>query len=78
MAKKKNWIGKSFLEWCQEDPNDERKINYHISGIWEGKKQETTFTSEDILHPEWLIRLQNSTIKGIELKNGEWYADLVY
>lgn len=74
----KNWIGKPFVEWCKADPNDERKINYNVRGVWEGKEQIASFTSAETMESMWLFRLQNSRIAKIQLVSDEWYVELVY
>lgn len=75
---KKKYKGWNFQRWCALDPDDERKINYTLKGIWEGKKQETQFTSEDTIDGMMLYRVQNSKIENIELVNDEWCVVLIY
>lgn len=76
--KKKTYKGWNFQRWCNLDPDDERKINYHLKGIWDGKEQEAHFTSEDRVDGLMLYRVQKSTIEKIELINDEWFAVLIY
>ncbi len=76
--KKRSYKGWNFQDWCALDPDDERKINYHIKGIWNGVQQEAHFTSEDIVDYMMLYRIQNARIEKIELINNEWFATLTY
>ena len=76
--KKKTYKGWNFQRWCALDPDDERKINYTLKGIWEGKEQEAHFTSEDSVDGLMMYRVQKSTIEKIELINNEWFAVLIY
>jgi hypothetical protein len=75
---KKNYKGWRFQKWCKLAPDDVRKINYTLKGVWEGKVQEAHFTSEDEVDMMMLFRIQESTIESIELVNNEWVASLVY
>lgn len=75
---KRNWIGKPFVDWCKADPEDGRKINYLLKGIWDGKQWEARFTSEDMMDSMFLFRLQNSLIESLQLINDEWHVVLVY
>ena len=74
----KTYKGWNFQRWCKLAPDDERKINYTLKGIWEGKKQEARFTSEDNIDMMMLFRIQEAKIEKIELLNDEWYATLIY
>lgn len=76
--KKKTYKGWNFSKWCGLDPDDERKINYTLNGVWEGKEQEAHFTSEDVVDGLMMYRVQKSTIEKIELVNNEWFAALIY
>jgi hypothetical protein len=75
---KKMYKGWKFKRWCNLDPDDDRKINYTLKGIWEGKKQEAHFTSEDDVDGLMFYRIENSTIEHIELVNNEWFVTLIY
>lgn len=74
----KKWIGKPYIDWCKDDEDDERKINYHVRGVWEGKEQEIDFTSEDTMDSMWLFRLQRSIIESLDMRDNEWFVSLVY
>ena len=76
--KQKTYKGWNFQRWCNLDPDDERKINYTLKGIWEGKEQETRFTSEDSVDGLMMCRIRNSTVEKIALVGNEWYAVLIY
>lgn len=76
--KKQPYKGWDFTKWCSLDPEDERKINYHLKGVWEGKEQEAHFTSEDVVDCLMMYRIRNSQIEKIELIGAEWLATLVY
>jgi len=73
----KEYEGMNFKKWCLLDPDDERVINYTLSGIMEGKKQTLKFTSEEEMNGLMLFRIQRSFIEKIELKNNEWFIELV-
>lgn len=75
---KKNYKDWNFQKWCKLNPNDERRIKYTLKGIWEGKKQEASFTSDEEVDGLMMYRVQNSTIESIELVNNEWVAVLIY
>ena len=74
----KTYKGWNFKRWCNLDPDDERKINCHLIGVWEGKEQEEYITSGDSIDGLMMYRIQKSTIEKIELNNDEWYAELIY
>lgn len=74
----KTYKGWDFQRWCALDPDDERKIHYHLKGVWEGKEQEAHFTSDDTFDLLMMHRIRNSVIEKIELIDNEWYATLVY
>lgn len=75
---KKTYRGWNFGDWCKLDPDDERKINYTLRGIWDGKKQEAHFTSDDDVDALMVYRIASSTIERIELTGNEWFVVLVY
>lgn len=76
MAKYKGW---SFQRWCRLDPDDERKINYTLRGVWDGKEQEANFTSDDTVDIPMLMRIREAKIECVELlANNEWAVSLVY
>ena len=74
----KNYKGWNFQDWCNLQPDDERKINYTLRGIWDGKKQEASVTSEDDVDMMMLFRIQQSTIKTLKLIDNEWHVTLLY
>ena len=67
-----------FVDWCNEDPTDERKINYtcYIGGRF------YTFTSEDnmpiyeggVATLRWLR--EEAMVDNVQLINNEWYIEL--
>lgn len=67
-----------FIDWCNEDPTDERKINYtcYIDGEFK------TFTSEDDIPViggggatlTWLREC--AMVDSVQLINNEWYIEL--
>ena len=75
---KKNYKGWNFQKWCAINPDDERKINYILKGIWEGKVQEAHFSSDDEVDVMMMYRIQHSTIEKLELINDEWFVELYY
>ena len=62
-----------FRTWCRKDEDDERKINYTFT---ESDGNVMEFTSDDFLPFSYAERVGNAWIKSIELRGGEWYADL--
>jgi hypothetical protein len=78
IKKMKKYKGMNFQEWCALDPQDERKINYTLKGVWEGAKHEEHFTSEDNVDIITLGIIQNSVIENIEFANNEWFVVLNY
>ena len=61
-----------YIDWCMEDPDDERKINYSL----EVQGEVFDFTSESNVSLSIMWALQASEIRNIGLIEGEWYADL--
>lgn len=78
MKKRKSYVGMNFKKWCQLDPDDERKINYTLTGYWAWVYHEEHFTSDDYCDPMTMFRVQNSTITEIRLENDEWFVTLRY
>ena len=76
--KQRTYKGWDFQRWCKLDPTDDRKINYTLKGVWEGKEQEAHFTSDDTVDLLMMHRVRNSVIEKIEMINNEWFAILVY
>ena len=68
--------GMNFLEWCKLDQNDERKINYNYTGVFEGRKEIKQFSSEEKVDLPMILRLREATIKDIALVNKEWFVIL--
>ena len=75
---KNNYKGMNFRDWCALDVEDDRKINYTLYGVWDNAEHEEFFTSEDLVEPIMLFRLQTSIIEQVELSNNEWYVTLIY
>lgn len=74
----KSWKGKLFIDWCLCNSNDDRKINYKITVVSDGKHKEIKFTSEDYINGKWLLKIQDCIIISMILKNGQWFAKLKY
>ena len=74
----KRFKGKTFREWCALNPSDDRRIHYNLRGIWEGKQQHATFTSDDSVDALMFYRIQNATIDTLTLIDNEWHVSLVY
>ena len=70
--------GMNFREWCALDPDDDRKISYHLKGFWDRKEQEAHFSSDDTIDYMMLLRIRSSIIEKVELIDDVWYATLVY
>lgn len=68
--------GMNFLEWCELDQNDERKINYNYTGVFEGRKEVKQFSSEEEVDLPMILRLREATIKDVALVNDEWFIVL--
>lgn len=75
---KRTYKGWNFQKWCNLDPDDDRKINYHLKGVWEGKEQEAHFSSDDCVDGLMMHRIRSATIEKVELIDNEWSATLVY
>jgi len=75
---RKSYYGMNFQEWCKLDEKDERKINYKLQYTQAMQPVTAEFTSEDEVDGLMMNRIQNSFIRKVELKNNEWFAELVY
>lgn len=62
-----------FIDWCKQDVDDERKINY-VFTKYDGCKE--FFTSDDELSPMWIYRLRQAYVQRIRLVGNEWYIQL--
>jgi len=74
----KKYVGMNFQDWCRLDEDDERKINYTLTGFWGGVQQTVKFTSEDKVDGFMMARVQMSVIEGIYRENNEWFISLKY
>ena len=69
------WRGRSFQNWCNADPDDDRKIYYTVNhrSIGQGLRV-LTFTSEEYVDPMIMYYLETGTINSLKLINNEWHV----
>ena len=63
---------KTFADWCREDMEDTRKINYEL--LRNGKVE--YLTSDDYVTPEIMCFVRDAEIQFLKLFNNEWYVIL--
>lgn len=59
-----------FIEWCAQDVEDERKINYEV--LRNGKVEH--FTSEDEVPFGTLYFLKSAELLFVKLFHNEWFV----
>ena len=71
------WYGRSFLTWCESDPEDDRKICYTLED-GTGKEPTRNFSSEDEIDGRIMLLIRSSTIEELELVNNEYHVHLLF
>ena len=62
-----------YVDWCRQDPNDERKIYYDVTTK---NGEHLMFTSDEEVPSAFISRLQGMEMETYFIMDNEWHVKL--